>query len=576
MHKPKKNIDNRSIQAQLSSSQLNKELALTKLIFQTMSLGILVVDKNQENVLLYNESFVESWELPLNILEQGSAVEVFKHMQIKANTSLTFSPNIQQEAASEIRLHNETYLEQYIMVKNIEAGVTGIVYSFRNITLRKQLENQLEQQAMFDSLTGLPNRHLLIDQLQKEIAYAKRNNNYIAVFFIDLDSFKAINDTFGHNVGDQLLKTFGQRLKKYVREEDIVARLSGDEFVVTMTSNNIGLEYFNKIIDRFFKYIVQPYNFVEQELIVTASIGISFYPQDGADAVTLIKNADAAMYHAKEKGKNTFRIYNEEMSTQLLMRLQLEHDLHIAIQKKELFLHYQPVIDLNTNQIKSVEVLIRWQHPQLGMVPPSTLIPIAESSGTIFSIGLWVLKTACAQLKFWHDSNLPRIKISVNISECQLKQEDMTKIIKQVLEETQLDAKYLEIEISEKIFLINGNTMVPKLCELKQLGIGITLDEFGTCYSKFAAVKQFPVDCIKINRTLINSFTEHPELGAIIQSIATVAEGLKLHVVAEGIETKEQLAAVNAIFTDAAQGFLFGKPATADETTKLLKNYIEK
>ena len=265
MHKPKKNIDNRSIQDQLNSSQLNKELALTKLIFQTMSLGILVVDKNQENVLLYNESFVESWELPLNILEQGSAVEVFKHMQTKANTSLTFSPNIQQEAASEIRLHNETYLEQYIMVKNIEAGVTGIVYSFRNITLRKQLENQLEQQAMFDSLTGLPNRHLLIDQLQKEIAYAKRNNNYIAVFFIDLDSFKAINDTFGHNVGDQLLKTFGQRLKKYVREEDIVARLSGDEFVVTMTSNNIGLEYFNKIIDRFFKYIVQKFLVIDHQ-----------------------------------------------------------------------------------------------------------------------------------------------------------------------------------------------------------------------------------------------------------------------------------------------------------------------
>ena len=574
MHNSKENINSRSNQQELNL--LDKETSLTKLVFQTMCLGILVVDQKQENILLFNESFTKTWEIPADLLKRGKATEVFKYMQTKTTTPLVLSIEEPHNGLShEIELLNKTCLEQYIIAKSVEAEAIVIVYSFRDISIRKKLEKTLEDQATFDALTGLPNRHLLIENLQKDIAYAKRNNNYIAVFFIDLDSFKAINDTFGHNIGDQLLKTFGQRLKKYIREEDIVARLSGDEFVVAITSNDIELKNFSKIIDRFFQYIVQPYNFVEQELIVTVSMGISFYPQDGDDAVTLIKNADAAMYHAKERGKNTFKVYNEEMSKQLLQRLQLEHDLHIAIQKKELFLHYQPVIDLKTNEITTMEVLIRWQHPQLGLIPPSTLIPISESSGTIFIIGLWVLKTACAQLKAWHDSGLPKIKVSVNISECQIKQEDIPKVIKQVLEETNLEAQYLEIEISERTFLTHGNIILPKLCELKELGVGVSIDEFGTCYSNFANLKRFPMDCIKIDRSLIKNFIEHPELKAVIHSISAVALSLKLRVVAEGIETKEQLTAVNEIFTDAAQGYFFGRPTTVEETTKLLKNYTK-
>lgn len=550
-------------------NQISKEILLTEIIFDSICLGIIVVDQNHENILLFNQSFLDLWKIPANLLENSKAATVFNYMQSKTNTE------VQHDLAYEIELNDGTYLERNSKTISNQTVNLGVLYSFRNITVRKQLQKQLETQATFDQLTGLANRSLLVNLLQQMIAVAKRNNHYIAVLFIDLDSFKAINDTFGHNTGDQLLKSFGKRLQNLVRTEDIVARLGGDEFIVAIQSQNQqDVSYFNKILERFFKDMTQPYNFTQQEIIVTASVGVSFYPHDGLDADTLIKNADAAMYHAKQKGKSTFQIYNEEISKALLQKIQLEHDLHIAIQKQELFLQYQPIVDLKTNKIMTMEALIRWQHPTLGLVPPDTLIPIAESSGTIFPIGLWVLKTACNQLKAWHDSNLPKIKIAINISECQIKQEDIVPIIKQTLEETKLDPKYVELEITEKVFLSNGNIILEKLFELKKLGININIDDFGTCYSKFAALNRFPMDCIKVDRSLIKSFTDHPELKTIIRAIATVAEGLKLHLIAEGVETKEQLELIKKIFTDQAQGFLFGKPFSTEDATILLKNQL--
>lgn len=557
---------------------LFKELLLTKHIFHSSPLGMLIVDQKQEKILMYNNAFKKLWNIPEILLTNKELPPVLQHMQTMTSNNITLPINPENTFINDIQLNNDNYFEQTSSNQSLDNNNIGVLHIFRDITIRKTLQHKLENQASYDQLTGLANSSLLTELLQKYIATAKRNNEAIAVLFIDLDSFKAINDTFGHKFGDKLLKILGGRLKKYVREEDIVGRLGGDEFVIVMKLNKKELDNFHKIIERFFKYIIQPYNILEQEqeqeLIVTISIGISFYPDNGSDPLTLIKNADAAMYHAKSKGKNTFQIYDQEMSEKLSTKLQLEHDLHIAIHNNELAIFYQPVIDLKTNHIKSMEALIRWHHPKLGLIPPSTLIPIAESSGTIFPIGLWVIRTVCNQIKTWQEQGLPKVKISINISECQLKQDDLIKTIQQTLKETNIEAKYLEIEISEKIFLSMGNIILPKLCALKEIGIGINIDQFGTCYSQFATIKDFPINCIKVDRILIKNFIEHPENTGLVKSIATVAVGLNLNIVAEGIENEDQLKIINKIFTDEAQGYFFSKPLPEEEVSVLLKKQL--
>ena len=549
--------------------KLEKNSLLTKAIFESAPVGMLVVDQNNK-VLIYNQKFIEIWGIAsVDILNQD-ATELFKYMQTKSATELIFMQPIKETIVHEIEMNNGTYLEQITNTKFIKTEIPGIIYSYHDVSKRKHLEKELGQQAAFDVLTGLPNRHLLTDRLQQHIAYAKRNDSYIALLFIDLDSFKAINDTFGHNIGDQLLQIFSQRLKQYIREHDTVARLSGDEFVVLITSATFDLKYFYKIIERFFERIIEPYNLAGQEIIITASMGVSFYPQDGNTPDDLVKNADIAMYHVKEQGKNTFEFYNKDMSKQLLERLQLENGLHTAIQKNEFFLHYQPIFELKTNKIVAMEALIRWQHPKLGLVEPNTFIPVAEATGAILPIGIWVLKTACGQLKSWHNNNLPLIKMSVNISERQLKQANFVKTIELVLKETRLEAKYLEIELAEKVFLSSGNAILPALMELKQLGVNVNIDDFGTCYSKLSLVKQFPVDAIKIDRTFIKEVDHHPGVKAIVQSMITVAKNLNLNIIAEGVETNEQLTVLSKLFTNEAQGYYFGKPSSAEEAGNIL------
>lgn len=552
------------------SSKIDKHLSLTKLIFESAPVGLLVVDNNNK-IILYNKAFVDFWEISsVALLVQENANELFKYMQTKATSLLNLSKFIDQIIVNEIEMKNGAYLEQLTNTKIKQNETYDTIYSFHDISKRKVLEKQLSEQAVFDILTGLPNRNLLINRLQQSIAFAKRNTSYIALLFIDLDSFKNINDTFGHNIGDELLKVFAQRLKVYIREHDTVARLSGDEFVVLINSNTFNLKYFYKIVERFFEHIIEPYNLADQEIIVTASMGISFYPQDGEQAETLIKNADIAMYHVKERGKNTFEFYNKSMSEELLERLYLENGLHIALQKNEFFLNYQPIIELQTNKIIAMEALIRWQHPVLGLVYPNTFIPIAEATGQIFPIGIWVLKTACAQLKAWHNQNLPLIKVSVNVSERQLKQVDFVKTVELVLKETELAPEYLEIELAEKVFLSSGNIILKTLIELKELGICINIDDFGTCYSQLSLIKEFPVDAIKIDRAFIKDVDHNPGIKAIVQSMVIVAKNLNLHVIAEGVETHEQLEFLTKLFTNEAQGYYFGKPVSAEEAINFL------
>lgn len=552
------------------SFRLEKNLLLTKLIIDSASIGILVLDQNNK-IILYNKKFIELWEITsIDLLVQEDISELLIYMRTKSIHTFDFIPETNKVVTRDIELKSGIYLEMLINNTISQNEVANVLYSFRDVSNHKLLEKKLEQQAIFDDLTGLPNRALLIDRLQQNIAFAKRTNGCIALLFIDLDSFKNINDTFGHNIGDELLKLFAQRLKFYIREHDTVARLSGDEFVVLITSATFNLKYFYKIIERFFEHIIEPYNLAEQEIIATASMGISFFPQDGESADALIKNADVAMYRVKEQGKNTFEFYNKAMSDELLQRLYLENGLHTALQKNEFFLDYQPIIELTTNQVVAMEALIRWNHPVLGLVPPNTFIPVAEATGSIFPIGVWVLKTACAQLKTWHNQNLPLIKMSVNVSERQLKQTDFVKTVELVLKETKLEPKYLEIELAEKSFLSSGNIILKTLLELKALGIRINIDDFGTCYSQLSLVKEFPVDAIKIDRMFIKDVGNHPGVKAIVQSMAIVAKSLNLDIIAEGVETKEQLAVLAKLFTNEAQGYYFGKPVSPEEAVKFL------
>lgn len=552
------------------SFRLENNLLLTKLIIDSTSIGILILDQNNK-IILYNKKFIELWEInSIELLIQKDVVDLLSYMRTKVTHVLDFIPEINSVISRDIELKSGIYLEMLINTTIGQTEVPNVLYSFRDISKHKILEKKLEQQAIFDELTSLPNRALLIDRLQQNIAFAKRTNGCIALLFIDLDSFKNINDTFGHNVGDELLKLFAKRLKLYIREYDTVARLSGDEFVVLITSANFNLKYFYKIIERFFEHIIEPYNLAEQEIIVTASMGVSFFPQDGETPDVLIKNADVAMYRVKEQGKNTFEFYNKAMSEELLQRLYLENGLHTALQKNEFFLDYQPIIELNTNRVVAMEALIRWNHPVLGLVPPNTFIPVAEATGSIFPIGVWVLKTACAQLKAWHNQNLPLIKMSVNVSERQLKQTDFVKTVELVLKETKLEPQYLEIELAEKSFLSSGNIILKTLLELKSLGIRINIDDFGTCYSQLSLVKEFPVDAIKVDRMFIKDVGNHPGVKAIVQSMAIVAKSLNLDIIAEGVETKEQLDILAKLFTNEAQGYYFGKPVAPEEAVKFL------
>ncbi|MCF8178561.1 MAG: EAL domain-containing protein [Sulfuritalea sp.] len=457
--------------------------------------------------------------------------------------------------------------------RNAHGGIEFYSFIARDISETKRVAAQLERLANHDSLTGLPNRNLLMDRLEQATTLARRQGTELAVMFIDLDRFKIVNDTLGHDVGDELLVVLGQRLRDCLREGDTVARIGGDEFVVLLPDIGAEPEDANQLEHIARKLIVSladPVQLGEQELFVSASLGISLYPADGIDPTTLLKHADIAMYRAKEEGRNNHQFYRKEMSANATERLSMENHLRRALENDEFTLHYQPQVEARSGRIVGMEALIRWNNPTLGKVPPGDFIPLTEETGLIVPIGEWVLKTACAQNKAWQDAGLPPVRVAVNLSARQFRSRNIVSLVANTLEATGLEGRYLDIELTESMLMHDPEGIIDILKQLKALGVRIALDDFGTGYSSLAYLKRYPIDEIKIDRSFVREILQDSDDAAIVNAILGMSRGLALATVAEGVETLTQQHYLREHDCDRMQGYLFGHPSSADEIAKLL------
>ena len=444
-----------------------------------------------------------------------------------------------------------------------------------DITDRKAAEEKVQHLAYYDALTGLPNRILLQDRLTKALASARRRKDKVALLFLDLDRFRDVNEAFGLPFGDLLLQEFAKRLERCVREQDSVARLDmgrlhGDEFLIVLT----GIKDISEAAvaaKRFMDTMTAEFAVQGHSLVITCSLGISIFPEHGADAETLIKNADAAMYIAKDRGRNNFQFFTEDMNARIMERLALESSLRLALERKEFFLVYQPQMDISTGRITGLEALLRWQHPELGLVPPDRFIGIAERSGLILPIGEWVLRTACAQARKWHDEGPRAVPVAVNVSAVQFRQEDFSKLIGSVLLETGLASQYLELELTESLLLSDANATFSTLRDLKALGLSLAIDDFGTGYSSLSYLKHFPISKLKIDRSFIRDVALNPDDAAITTAIIAMAKQLKLKVIAEGVEDEAQLSFLRENHCDEIQGYYFCKPLVVDAVADFLR-----
>ncbi|MGD8378845.1 MAG: EAL domain-containing protein [Gammaproteobacteria bacterium] len=442
----------------------------------------------------------------------------------------------------------------------------GAIY---DITERKQAEEQVHRLAHYDSLTDLPNRMLLRDRMSQGLSHVRRNGTKLAVLFLDLDRFKTVNDSLGHDIGDELLRTVARRLASVLRTHDTVSRQGGDEFVIVVLDVQSRQDV-ARVAAKLLEVVAQPYDINGEELHITPSVGISLYPDDGTEIETLIRNADAAMYQAKENGRFNFQFFTQDMSTVAMERLSLENSLRQALDRDEFVLRYQPQVSLSTGEIIGVEALIRWNHPKRGMVPPGDFIPLAEQTGLIVPIGEWVLATACRDNQAWRMAGLPALPVSVNLSAIQFRRRNLHRVIAGILAETGLPPELLELEVTESVVMHESHDAQLAVSRLNELGIRLAIDDFGTGYSSLGYIKRFRIDRLKIDQSFVRDAPRDPEDAAICRAIIMLAHSLRLQVIAEGVETEEQVAFLRDHQCDAIQGFCFSRPLPADDYRDLL------
>jgi diguanylate cyclase (GGDEF)-like protein len=459
--------------------------------------------------------------------------------------------------------------QDYLVKSRLDREV--LVRSMRYSIERKRYQVELEHQANYDALTGLPNRSLLHDRLHQAV-HGNRGQRNIGVVFMDLDHFKLINDSLGHGTGDRLLKGMAERLRSVLRESDTVGRVGGDEFVLIL-SDQANEEVVFRTMQRIAARIAEPIVVDGKELHVTCSAGISLYPQDGRDVDTLLRNADAAMYRAKEHGRANFQFYTSEMNERVSERLALESALRRALERREFALHYQQKVDLRTGEIIGAEALVRWSHPEWGLVRPARFIPIAEETGLIVPLGEWVLHEAARQARAWIDAGLAPGVVSVNLSARQFRQEGLVRTVSRVLEDTGLEPGALEMELTESMVMHNVGTAIATLQGLKSLGISLSLDDFGTGYSSLSYLKDLPIDTLKIDRAFVRDIGTGAEAedGILAQAIISLGHAMHLKVIAEGVETDAQVHFLRRHGCDQVQGFLYGEPVPPAEFARLLE-----
>jgi diguanylate cyclase (GGDEF)-like protein len=454
---------------------------------------------------------------------------------------------------------------------NADGTLHGILEVIRNITEDLSAETQLREHrerlhhlVYHDTLTNLPNRVLLQDRLSRMMIKAKRNNTFVAILFLDLDRFKKINETLGHDVGDKLLLEVARRMENCVRKSDTVARLGGDEFAVLLDDLR-DIKFVAVVARKILHALSKPIMIQKYELYATSSIGISLYPNDSEDEDVLLRSADTALYRAKDAGKNNYQFYTADMNTRAFEFLLLESGLRKALDNDELVVHYQPVINLEDKKLIGMEALLRWKHPEKGMVSPADFIPLAEETGLIESIGKWVLRAACAQNKKWQDAGYPPVTMSVNMSARQFNKKNLVETIGEILEETGLRPEYFCIEITESIIMKDVESTITKLNQLHKMGISLSIDDFGTGYSSLNYLKLFPIDNLKIDRSFVFNITSDSTDAAIAASVILLAHSMNLKVTAEGVETNEQLEMLRRQGCDYVQGFFFSKPIAAEK-----------
>jgi diguanylate cyclase (GGDEF)-like protein/PAS domain S-box-containing protein len=454
-------------------------------------------------------------------------------------------------------------------------NVIGAVIVFHDVSAARAMSLEMKHSAQHDLVTNLPNRLLLNDRITQAIAMARRQNRPIALIFLDLDRFKYINDSLGHITGDKLLQSVSRRLLTSVRASDTVSRQGGDEFVILLSEITYP-EHATTSARKILLSLNAPHSIGGQDLNIDGSIGISVYPEDGEDAETLIKNADMAMYHAKEIGGNNIQFFKAEMNQKAVERQSLEGSLRRALVREEFLLHYQPKVNLETGEITGVEALIRWQHPDRGLVPPSQFVPIAEDCGLIVQIGRWVLREACRQAREWQDAGLPFKRVSINVSAAEFRAATFLSGVINTLEETGLDARYLDLELTERVLMENADSTAAVLQELKRMGVHFAVDDFGTGYSSLSYLQQFPIDVLKIDQSFVHRITGDPDDAPIVRAIIDMGKNLKQRVIAEGIETEAQLAFLRSHHCAEGQGYLFSRPVAAAQLAQLLETGITK
>lgn len=456
-------------------------------------------------------------------------------------------------------------------VRNTAADIIQFISIFSDISDKKRSEERIHHLAHYDLITGLPNRAFFQEQLEHSLAHARRQRSSLALLFLDLDNFKVINDAFGHPTGDALLDQVAQRLAEIVREEDTVARLGGDEFTILLTDirdNQDAALVAEKILTSF----AQPFKNEGIEMVVSASIGISVYPADGDDGLSLLKNADSAMYQAKQNGRNNFQFFTAEMNVLAQERLSLEADLRRALERDEFMLHFQPQLCLSSGEILGCEALVRWQHPDKGWISPYTFIPVAEESGLIIPLSEWVMRTALEQLKQWQAKGFNTLNMSVNLSAQQFGRQNLVQTVQRLLDETGIDARHLELELTESMLMANVDATIDTLHALRDMGVRLSIDDFGTGYSSMAYLKRFPIDKLKIDQSFVRELTVDSEDAAIVTATIALGHSLNLTVIAEGVETEAQFEFLRAKACEQIQGYYFSRPLPADEFIDLLQD----
>lgn len=555
------------------------ELRIRERAIEASTHGIAIIDvsQNANKVIYVNRAFeritgyseTQSLGKGLSIL-LGSNTEEVNNKRIELAIRELHDETVELES---IRRNGEVFWCEISLapVKDTFGYVKHYICMINDITLRRDMENQLVMQATYDSLSQLPNRVLLMDRVEQAILLAKKKKSVLAFMFLDLDRFKMINDTLGHTIGDKLLQAIANRLIIATDDFDTVARLGGDEFVILLSDldSTQKAEFFAQ---KILHDIEKPVQIDQHSLKITASIGISYYPRDGSDYETLMKTADLSMYHAKDNGRNTYRVYESEMNRRVINHMQLDNALRDALKNNELFLVYQPLIDLKKCRVIGFEALMRWHSKTLGLVSPVEFIPMAEENGLILEMGEWAMKEACRQLKTWQKQGLKNLTMAVNISGRQFRQPNLTEIIANVLRSTGLQAKYLELELTESLLIEDIEHVVEMMYALKDMGIKLVIDDFGTGYSSLSYLKQFPVDKLKIDRSFISEMASNANDAAIAKAIINLGHSLNIQVLAEGIENEFQRDFVTAHQCDFAQGYFYKPPDVPDKIVEYLKS----